>query len=1071
MATRYRSRKDSTDDGIIMDEKGYSEDEHESPYLTAHGQSNHFMHQVHKQRRHSLSYSKHSDSSPQPTPTTMDDELDLGPTTTSTLTYSEETAKFSLSRPRALAPKLSMEQQRAPTLQRRHSADKILSKPSTKNVNSVDYLNRMVITLRARITTLKEDLRIAAELGQKLFSQNAHKEVVLKEQEQRIKRLRAQNDEISMMRDQLLQSTQLDAEHTKRLETDLNRQKSKHTISTSEHQAEADRLREELQHKMADFYQLQQLTERQRLQIETLETRNEQIAQNATETIDDLSEELAEEKDGHSTLKRKYQRTHGEMTRLKIKFEKRGTEIGNLKKSLREKELQLLSAQSSGNGAHAMERSNEAEGMGAQKMKLLYRQIENYKDEMEGISKHLEHCKAYLKNTVHLLEATGLRMQSPLETRHGLEVDDIYALCHKSRQFLGIDQPPPDPVYPEQSPDAPPPEPREPSQEPPPADDDDTMTPSMPRDRTPPVEVRLTERVPLSVPAPPTPSTAPPSEPQLPPSSARPTPPVVNGPTLSSKITATPSMPVTMDIATPSMPTAPSIPSVPEEPQDSTKPPLPLPPPKTPKAKPKTHALGIMPSAVSISPITPVLPAPASPKHRHFVPPSIPEAAPPESYRFNNAMTPEMHRHAVPRVPDTMREPPMPSLPTPPTLKSKVKRRAMAVPDAPPPAPYSEPSPPPQPAMDSVPGMKTYSAAMRPAPSLSAPTQPPMTMPSAPSEPTERAPKSRVKAQPMTLPPPKQPSPGPPAMPSHPTAFDTPSLPNEDPPSKHRLKISAAAMAPPALSEPVTIPPPLNPQDPDFESRAMPPPSDRPLADDLERVSSHPLQGGRDSGSPRVKTKRKRATKRKKSKKVKRERDSMESQKQHLTAFFTTYSVSRNWVQGGKEKGVQKYVLQFAEREPLHARMAFLYSMTLYLGQIVGINKRCIRYAFMLLRSVQAQIDTLCEAFALILQTLEHHNDDKLWKYIYSFLYNAAAYFKHIQRFVGTRTSVDNPRRYSRALQRQNREYGSHGSHTLNRRESSFRRLSGFSEDDGQSIDYGNQSIISGMSDGMESAQ
>lgn len=197
----------------------------------------------------------------------------------------------------------------------------------------------------------------------------------------------------------------------------------------------------------------------------------------------------------------------------------------------------------------------------------------------------------------------------------------------------------------------------------------------------------------------------------------------------------------------------------------------------------------------------------------------------------------------------------------------------------------------------------------------------------------------------------------------------------------------------------------------------------------------------------------------------------MESQKQHLTAFFTTYSVSRNWVQGGKEKGVQKYVLQFAEREPLHARMAFLYSMTLYLGQIVGINKRCIRYAFMLLRSVQAQIDTLCEAFALILQTLEHHNDDKLWKYIYSFLYNAAAYFKHIQRFVGTRTSVDNPRRYSRALQRQNREYGSHGSHTLNRRESSFRRLSGFSEDDGQSIDYGNQSIISGMSDGMESAQ
>ena len=108
--------------------------------------------------------------------------------------------------------------------------------------------------------------------------------------------------------------------------------------------------------------------------------------------------------------------------------------------------------------------------------------------------------------------------------------------------------------------------------------------------------------------------------------------------------------------------------------------------------------------------------------------------------------------------------------------------------------------------------------------------------------------------------------------------------------------------------------------------------------------------------------------------------------------------------------------------------------------------------------------DIICPA---ITQTLEHHNDDKLWKYVYSFLYNAAAYFKHIQRFVGTRTSVDNPRKYSRSLHREAREYGSH---TLNRRESSFRRLSGFSEDSGQSMDYG-QSLVSGMSDGMDSAR
>ena len=149
----------------------------------------------------------------------MDYEPDLDQHDPSALRFAEESPKFSLSRPRRIEPKLSMDQPRAPSLQRRHSADKVLSKPSSKNVNSVDHLNRMVITLRARMTTLREDLRIAAELGQTLFSQNERKDVVLKEQQQRIKKLQLQNDEICMMRDQLLQSTQLDAEHTKRLET------------------------------------------------------------------------------------------------------------------------------------------------------------------------------------------------------------------------------------------------------------------------------------------------------------------------------------------------------------------------------------------------------------------------------------------------------------------------------------------------------------------------------------------------------------------------------------------------------------------------------------------------------------------------------------------------------------------------------------------------------------------------------------------------------------------------------------------------------------------------------------
>eukprot|EP00483_Globobulimina_turgida_P002389 UN02391 len=180
----------------------------------------------------------------------------------------------------------------------------------------------------------------------------------------------------------------------------------------------------------------------------------------------------------------------------------------------------------------------------------------------------------------------------------------------------------------------------------------------------------------------------------------------------------------------------------------------------------------------------------------------------------------------------------------------------------------------------------------------------------------------------------------------------------------------------------------------------------------------------------------------------------MEEQKVHLSVFFSTYSDNKNWAEGGKENGVQKYILKFAEREPLNARMAFLYSMTLYLGQIVGVNKRCITHAFMLFKSVRAQIDTLCEEFALILQTLEHHNDDKLWKYVYSFLYNAAAYFKHIQRFVGTRTSVDNPRKYSRSLKDGSRDF-SYSTRNA-RRESSFRKLSGLSEVNGPFVGHYN---------------
>ena len=84
--------------------------------------------------------------------------------------------------------------------------------------------------------------------------------------------------------------------------------------------------------------------------------------------------------------------------------------------------------------------------------------------------------------------------------------------------------------------------------------------------------------------------------------------------------------------------------------------------------------------------------------HRHF--------GETDWYRFIEVMTPDVDC-AVPQVPQSMPEPPMPSIRTPPTLKTKVKQKAMTVSDAPPPPPHGDPSPPPQPIMDSVAGMSS----------------------------------------------------------------------------------------------------------------------------------------------------------------------------------------------------------------------------------------------------------------------------------------------------------------------------------------------------------------------------
>lgn len=209
-----------------------------------------------------------------------------------------------------------------------------------------------------------------------------------------------------------------------------------HTVQQSKYEEENIRLREEIEHYKSDVRNLTQLTETQREEIQAADTRNEQISQNAQETIEDLSHELAEERDGYSNLKDKYSKLRQQYTKMKINYEKRGTEINNLKTQVRKQDLEIL-AYKAENESKGKKISEDENGQNQQKIKLLYRQLENTKEEMEGISQHLDYSKQYLKSTMNYLESTGLLMKSPLSQENTLNVDEIYNLCKNARQFLG----------------------------------------------------------------------------------------------------------------------------------------------------------------------------------------------------------------------------------------------------------------------------------------------------------------------------------------------------------------------------------------------------------------------------------------------------------------------------------------------------------------------------------------------------------------------------------------------------------------------------------------------------------
>ena len=127
--------------------------------------------------------------------------------------------------------------------------------------------------------------------------------------------------------------------------------------------------------------------------------------------------------------------------------------------------------------------------------------------------------------------------------------------------------------------------------------------------------------------------------------------------------------------------------------------------------------------------------------------------------------------------------------------------------------------------------------------------------------------------------------------------------------------------------------------------------------------------------------------------------------------FFTAYADADNW-QKSERNGIIMFRLQFDDREAIQARFSFIYSITCYLCTLVGCNKSLKSISMILCKKQEKQIENIGELWEMILENLEYHNDYKLWKYVYSFLYNINGYFRYVKEYVGNVTLVNNPSNY-----------------------------------------------------------
>lgn len=136
---------------------------------------------------------------------------------------------------------------------------------------------------------------------------------------------------------------------------------------------------------------------------------------------------------------------------------------------------------------------------------------------------------------------------------------------------------------------------------------------------------------------------------------------------------------------------------------------------------------------------------------------------------------------------------------------------------------------------------------------------------------------------------------------------------------------------------------------------------------------------------------------------------STNQKRKFVTSFLMTYSTASKW-QTHRDPKLHTTIYMFEFHGSMwKTRISFLYPFVNYMSQVIGVNKKALGSVFIILptSTVAIKIHHLSSSFHQMRKTLEKHNSDSLWNYIFIFLKNVSTHYAHIMRYVGSRTTIN----------------------------------------------------------------